>query len=167
MPTTQRGELGGQWEAYKQQLFMEELQGLELINLKMIFFLSLSHEKAIRRSCSLLPVDEDSVDWCLHCHCSRCASTLSLWFIFSQLVFLLSYAVIHVTWNPWVSFVKSSSLRNGIRNQSVLFFPFLSPPSEGMSQFTVWRQLCVLSQDKPVVVSLKASGSGYSDFKTF
>lgn len=75
--------------------------------------------------------------------------------LFSPSWFLLSCPVVHITWNPWVSIVKSSMLRNGIRNQSVLFFSLLSfTPSEGMSQFTVWRQLCVLSQDKPVFVCL-------------
>lgn len=83
-----------------------------------------------------------------HCRCD----------LFSPSWVLLSCAVIHITWNPGVSFVKSSLLRNGIRNQSVHFFFLLLllffPPSEGMSQFTVWRQLSVLSQDKPVFVCL-------------
>lgn len=48
-----------------------------------------------------------------------------------------------------------SGMASGI-NQSSFFFSSSSffPPSEGMSQFTVWRQLSVLSQDKPVFVCL-------------
>lgn len=62
---------------------------------------------------------------------------------------------------------SSSPLCSGMASGIIQFsfYPPFLPPPEGMSQFTVWRQLCVLSQDKPIVVSLKASGSGYSDFR--
>ena len=46
------------------------------------------------------------------------ASTLLLWWFFYFCI-LFSSPVVHITWIPWVSLVKSTLLRNGIRNQSI------------------------------------------------
>lgn len=75
-----------------------------------------------------------SVDWRLHRHRSSapphcCCDGLFL-FCFSR-----SPPIVHIAWNPWVSLVKFTLLRNGIRKQSIIFWPstpttplFLFPP---------------------------------------
>lgn len=63
--------------------------------------------------------------------------------LFSPSWFLLSCPVVHITWNPWVSIVKSSMLRNGIRNQSVLFFPSFFHPLWGhVTVYSLEATLC-------------------------
>lgn len=74
----------------------------------------------------LLPPD-DSVDWLLCGHCSPlCLHTVAVIFLVSSVFIILSCCQHHLV--PWVSsLVKSTLLRNGVRNQSTItFFSLLS-----------------------------------------
>lgn len=92
-------------------------------------------------------------------------STLLLWcwlFFFVFFICLFSSPVVHITWIPWVSLVKSTLLRNGVRNQSInhslSLSVCLSLSSHHTLQFGGW--FCVLSQDKQLFLCLsKAFGS--------
>lgn len=71
-----------------------------------------------------------SVDWRLHRHRSSapphcCCDGL---FLFCLSFIRRSPPIVHIAWNPWVSLVKSTLLRNGIRKQSVIFWPSNPPP---------------------------------------